>query len=823
MKKNTNVYRLQVLFYLVRRALCGQVFKQGRFYPAYDFRGSILLSIIVTIVVIATLTAAVVPMFTAATMNQVSADQGRKAFYLAESGFRYASGRFLKASSMDARMNELKAMHGSRFTLSEAGSFTLAFDPYWFRTNKKFTNAQQLEVEVAGDIPQNLMNHTGGGWILVQNHLTPIAYNEIQFKKDNTLTFKHLTSVSAVSGDAGAEVRLAGKIKAQSVSSGGTLQLKEGAWVFPERNANITLISSDVSRYRILNYERRIGSVLHGVTDADTESDGKWPLDLKEDDFAVLEPFLLVRSTGNVGGFERQIVYNVPIGWSYDRSPDGFVKEVFHEKFDSLNRWFTGKDASMGSVERTDDGALAVKSLDFPAGEVKIKFLRNTRWEFEIKIKMNFLNEGLWNFLAFNWTDLNTNLAQSWIDNRGALSYDVQVKIDNNEPYFMSGMGFRIRNASGNDDLETYGVSFMRQRQTGYSKPVIFGDDWQGWGEESSVVNDNTDPSGSRSYYQNDLIHDQLKFQKPSYSDGHEIFDKRLGFFSRKRVVSARYSDPFIIFWQRKGGKFNILAHRSMNGLGLTNDNSGYQLKMKPYTALMVRVLEGWEMDFTMQGKAPDTVAYGDILEKKDNQGKVLFSARIMGNPVLDSGELWQGGNNLKGKLLLSHILEENKDWRNTSGGWFLKGSKIPNFSHASFDFSQGAKTNWILVYVDGSGQRSALKWPEDGDWAQHNGMKLVDGWVLNDASTGYVNTNSSVLRTKGLVSPDYGDFKDGKLPANFVEALALITSSSAGYDPLSEYYPTSRNHKARHTRYDDFAIRLDQKTGMGFLPPIQQ
>jgi hypothetical protein len=75
-------------------------------------------------------------------------------------------------------------------------------------------------------------------------------------------------------------------------------------------------------------------------------------------------------------------------------------------------------------------------------------------------------DSGKWNLIEFNWTNTSANLAQAWMDAQGFLTYDIQVKVKNTQPWFFAGLNFRGNTNSSGDDFYTYGVSFVRPRAT---------------------------------------------------------------------------------------------------------------------------------------------------------------------------------------------------------------------------------------------------------------------------------------------------------------------------------------------------------------------
>ncbi|MCW7754474.1 prepilin-type N-terminal cleavage/methylation domain-containing protein [Desulfobotulus sp. H1] len=770
-------------------------------------RGSILIGLVVTLVVISVLTAAVVPMFTVSTMNQVVADQGRKAFFLAESGFRYAASEFLNAGEEKARLAVLDDMHGQTYTLADnRGAFSLSFEPYWFKTTGTQVNSNTISVKVHGNVPVELTaENLSQGRIVVGSTMHTYTGGS---GGASILTFTGL--IPPLTASAGTDVRLSSRVSsAQNMARNGNLSLSTGdSWGFPELNGNFTLKGSGVAgitETTVFNYEQRVGNTLRRVTMSDPLEDARWNSSLSIDSAAnvVLEPYLRVRSTGIAGGAQREVTYSVPVGWIAGGG-DEFKQEIFHDRFDSLGAWFAGRDQMLGS-HGLSDGALKVNAVVDPT----TTGIGLVDW---IAGLFGWGNDGRWAAVVFNWSNLNTNLAQSWMDHRGALRYDLQAKVKNNEPYFMAGLGFRMRNNFDGSDLHTYGVSFLRQRET-RSRGRILGvyTSWSEWGFDDDIH------PGLRPFALGSHVSSGETIQSAGWLLGEQI--------------QARYSLPALLFWQRTGpstgtGSFQRIAHRDISGDGVTV-GTGTALRLKEWSSIMVRVQEGWELTFD-QGRANLAgrhLKVGDRIQNYDGSK----TARVMSMPVLGGGG-WGGGSAAHGSLLLAQM----------EGGDFTANEKIylkGDTSHAQIrTLSQGAsKVNWVMAYVsdnkntpelgDGSqsnvfrrgNPRNQANWPPD-DWtdraAGNDYFTLVKWAGVPGGGATFVPSavgselKKAVIRTSALLSPVW---TEKSTATDFVtgngDHVSLITSSSAG---------TS-------TYYDDFAIQLDQKAGTGFLPPVQQ
>ena len=112
--------------------------------------GMILVSLLMTMLIMSVLSAAILPIFSSSEFSQVYADQGSKAYFLAESGFRYAASVYLNAADDAAKFTALSNLNRKTCTLLDNdGSFSLIVYPYWYRTSVATTS--NLTVQLAGE------------------------------------------------------------------------------------------------------------------------------------------------------------------------------------------------------------------------------------------------------------------------------------------------------------------------------------------------------------------------------------------------------------------------------------------------------------------------------------------------------------------------------------------------------------------------------------------------------------------------------------------------------------------------------------------------
>ncbi len=598
-------------------------------------KGSILIGLIAAIVVMSALGAAMLPMFSSSYMNQAYSDHGRKAYFLAESGFRYAAGEYLNAGSEAAKETVLAEVHDKTFTLNNnQGSFTTRVYPFW--TESSSFSGSTLSSTISGTIPDELKTGTGG-YIRVEDSGF-FSYSS-RSGSGTTVSFSGL-SPATNPGSSKEIFPIALPNSTQTITEGGNLTLTStGADAFPPLNGNFTIatpLPAGVDPRSVFNYEKRVGNTLHNITLAD--SNQTWTnfqvtsgaITSSGTTKFVLEKFLRLSSTGNYQASSREIVYNVPLGWLPEGSE--FKKEQFHDTFDSGANWFTSESLGGHTVASS---VMQVTNMIQP-GQTQSGLLN---WLGGILGWIQ--NHGRWAAVAFNWGNVNTNLAQAWHDAGGNLSYDIQIKVSNTQPYFFAGLGFRMRNNSNNSDLHTYGVSFVRQRETRSRVRFIWWGDWSNWDFDDGI-----DP---------DLRPDTVVGANVTSA---ETIQSVSGWFGTE--IQARYKLPYIVIWQRTGpatgtGTFKILAYRTITSNDGVTTGSGTGLRLKTWSSLMVRLIEGYEVGFR-NGRVDAQgghLKYGDLV--RNSAG--TKSARIIGTPVI-TGNNWGSANSTsaEGKIGRAHV-----------------------------------------------------------------------------------------------------------------------------------------------------------------------
>ncbi|WMW66685.1 type II secretion system protein [Nitratidesulfovibrio liaohensis] len=778
-------------------------------------RGAVLLSAIVTIVAFSVLAATMVPMMTGSMMGEIAAVQGDQAYYLAESGFGAAGSMFLAAGDEQARKNLLETMDGSTYTLAgNAGSFTLGVEPYWYEVTG---NTGTTLTTRAYGTPPTLPANTSGR-IRAGTGGTFYAYSNISVSGD-TVTFT-LTSTPSPLIASGTDIFLSAQPSAnQTVTERGNLALTaSNAAAFPTVNGMFTIRDGTTHTGRVAYvYRRKNGSTLEDVRLVEGQGATWSSLALTPDANITLEAYLRLHSTGTPpGGLPREIIYNVPIGWILGGG--NFSKEKYQDTFDNLNAWYTGS-ASEGHLgtHAISSGALRVTSMQ-AAATTGLANLYN--W---------FTGSNQWSTLFFNWGYTSANLAQGWADAEGNSSYDLQFKAQvanqSTAGQYFGGLLFRGRN-SGSDDLDGYGISFVRFRLE-QDYVILFG--WGSWYLPGDI------PSSLIPGY------NSVSDPGPLFTSSDQTITTS-GFLYRER---SRLSQPAIMLWERRNGNFRWLAYKLLGQASgiITYNSSGPTYSLKDWSTMLTRLVEGQELSFRNGGGASGgttlRINYGDEITTTSGA-----KARVIGPPIVTSGD-WASGT-AQGTLVLTNV--------DTSNGSFGSGQaiKVDNVQHAVISTTGvGSKANFIRVYYADNTTSSSttgdatpfnptspgantsyttsqrirnprltssdgtLNWiPDDYEqWTastdhfslvQWDGVNSVTGLSALGERLNSTNLANTIIRSSNLLSPAYDASNPVYSPA---EGIAIVTSGPTG----TNFY------------FDDFGLQLDLRGGKGFLPPIQQ
>ncbi len=96
-----------------------------------------LVTLIVAMVAFLALGGIMVGLFSSSALTQTSGASSLRAYYMAESGFRYAAGEYINAGSDTARETAMAAMHNKDYTLASGSEkFNIAVYPYYYNVKR---------------------------------------------------------------------------------------------------------------------------------------------------------------------------------------------------------------------------------------------------------------------------------------------------------------------------------------------------------------------------------------------------------------------------------------------------------------------------------------------------------------------------------------------------------------------------------------------------------------------------------------------------------------------------------------------------------------
>jgi len=125
-------------------------------------QGSILVALIIAMLFISALGAAMLPLTATSTFSRMEANSGTRAYFLAESGLRYAASQYLNAGSETAKNDQLEAVHNQTYTLAnDDGQFHIDIYPFFFITTSDPAGTNTLNTKVPGGYPSDLVLSSG--------------------------------------------------------------------------------------------------------------------------------------------------------------------------------------------------------------------------------------------------------------------------------------------------------------------------------------------------------------------------------------------------------------------------------------------------------------------------------------------------------------------------------------------------------------------------------------------------------------------------------------------------------------------------------------
>lgn len=400
-------------------------------------RGSVLIGLIVTMVVLAALGATMLPLTNTATINQVEANSSARAYFLAESGYRYAAGQYSHATDDAARDEVLRELHaqGDYRLPDGAGAFHLEVYPFFFKTRTDPEGTLALTVEVTGGFSKDLRLPASG-----RLKIGTAVYEYVSLSYGEAVViFNMADSLPSIPAGSDALFTALSAGREQTLTEDGTLELQtDDIGAFPPRNGTFQIGNATYSyRYKDATTAKLIGIHKPGTA-------VMTPVTLTPNTSIVLAKFIQLVSIGTYGSaaVERKITYHVPL----PLEPLSETAE-FRETFATKEKW-TGTKGTHVIEEIAGNQALRVTSTDMPPGTTVIE-----------------------SQIVLDSARTPVDLARIHTAAGGYLGYDAQVKIGFvSDPvpgwgfdpppiplYYAAGLTFRL-----DDTGNSYGLSFLR-------------------------------------------------------------------------------------------------------------------------------------------------------------------------------------------------------------------------------------------------------------------------------------------------------------------------------------------------------------------------
>jgi len=453
-------------------------------------RGAMLVTLIAAMVVFAALGAVMISMFGTAALSQAAGNYSQRAYYLAESGFRYAASRYIavdlgsEAANETARETLMESeLHGKTFSLGGDGVFRLDVYPYYYKSTQAPTG-NELTAKVFGGIPVSGSDFNWGSWVKVLKPDGNITYNRISGVSTlapNTVRFYRIDA-AGTPADWGASYGTGSLITPVCIpdrdvnglrlitNTDGSRDLAfkagTGALAFPEKNGIFMVKFLGETTSRILSYRQRdIGSNrLRGISDPNGGSlptgqmiDPGTTAPYPEGSFVQMTKFMRVESTGTFGAgstaVNRKVAYFTPIGYA-KASP--VAKSKSHDQMLDFTGWLTGDNisrigsltagTSYGSTMRVSS-AQSVYTL--PGGSC-VRFT-----EFQVGLNLATAR------LTPSGAIVHPAIQQEWLRAGNYLSYDLEMKTFYTliSPMAKYGVGLTFRL---DDKGNALGVTFAR-------------------------------------------------------------------------------------------------------------------------------------------------------------------------------------------------------------------------------------------------------------------------------------------------------------------------------------------------------------------------
>lgn len=513
--------------------------------------GSVLIATIVTIVVMGILGGAMVSIFSSSSVGTVTPSISNRAYYNAESAYRYVLYTFLNTDEGSRFQTLRDDVNGKTLVLDGDNQADIDIEAFWFTVAGNQNNTRNLTVESPISYPGEYWSAGGSLQIPSTGHISvegqdddnPFSYSSVSYSSvTGRFTFTLTNNITANDGDS-VFLAFENSTMTSTISEGDDLSVGGGGSLvgWPRKNGVISLVTNAGGTY-VLTYERvnddktQLINVNSAADFAALPSGGLQ--NYGGINHVTLNRNARITATGHAGGgsgsfsAERRIVYYQPL-------IEGVVviKHEYTDNFNNLNNWRTG-----GGEETGDHGIVTVNDagVENEAGDNAMTVTGTESKDGPVSgIFAAYYGKGVQESLIEYSPDV-ADFQDIWDKSDEKLSYEVQCKIsfsgindnaDNNpQGTFMPGIVFRARESETYSGVkEYYGLSFMR---------ALF--------QQGQVSDPDADDIPDQYLFENHALNDTIP---SSVEDDICIADYE---------PSPRWNDtppmsgvPYMIFWQQ--------------------------------------------------------------------------------------------------------------------------------------------------------------------------------------------------------------------------------------------------------------------------------
>ncbi|NNL76879.1 MAG: hypothetical protein HKO68_11135, partial [Desulfobacterales bacterium] len=221
----------------------------------FTMKGNVLVYLIVVVLIFGVLGVTIVSLFTTATSSSATPNDARRAYYMAESGIRFALSEIRNNNFNDSFVQSLN--NTASYSLTEGGSFSINVFSPWFEYSSTAGNTLTVDVPNAGEIPDNFT---------IPN-ITLVHWNNFSGSPPPLDSWEPITGSSATAGNTSLTITVTNPadfsvstddivcLAVQPTDADVLLQAGEDIYVdldardvFPPTNGAIRIITSDNQR-----------------------------------------------------------------------------------------------------------------------------------------------------------------------------------------------------------------------------------------------------------------------------------------------------------------------------------------------------------------------------------------------------------------------------------------------------------------------------------------------------------------------------------------------------------------------------------------------